>query len=123
MTVTAPALPVTTPGDRLAGLDGLRAIAVTLVIVFHLGPGVLLGGYVGVDVFFPISGFLITALLLRERSATGRIGIVAFWQRRARRLLPALGVLLVVCCGAAFVIGGDVLVELGRQVLGATTFS
>jgi peptidoglycan/LPS O-acetylase OafA/YrhL len=123
MTVTSPASPVTAPGDRLAGLDGLRAVAVTLVIVFHLGPGVLLGGYVGVDVFFPISGFLITTLLLRERTATGRIAITAFWRRRARRLLPALGVLLAVCGGAAFAIGGDVLVELGRQVLGATTFS
>jgi peptidoglycan/LPS O-acetylase OafA/YrhL len=123
MTVIAPALPVTTPGDRLAGLDGLRAVAVTLVILFHLGPGVLLGGYVGVDVFFPISGFLITTLLLRERASTGRIAIPAFWRRRARRLLPALGVLLLVCCGAAFVVGGDVRVELGRQVLGATTFS
>ena len=123
MTVNTSAFPVTTPGDRLAGLDGLRAIAVTLVILFHLGPSVLLGGYVGVDVFFPISGFLITTLLLREREATGRIAIAAFWRRRARRLLPALGVLQVVCCGAAFVIGGDVLVELGRQVLGATTFS
>jgi peptidoglycan/LPS O-acetylase OafA/YrhL len=123
MTVTSPAFPVSTPGDRLAGLDGLRAIAVTLVILFHLGPGVLPGGYVGVDVFFPISGFLITTLLLRERASTGRIAIAAFWRRRARRLLPALGVLLLVCCGAAFVIGGDVLVELGRQVLGAVTFS
>jgi len=114
---------VNAPADRLAGLDGLRAIAVTLVVLFHLGAGVLPGGYIGVDIFFPISGFLITTLLLRERIAAGGIDVLQFWQRRARRLLPALAVLLLVCSAAAFVIGGDVLVELSRQVLGASTFS
>jgi len=114
---------VNAPADRLAGLDGLRAIAVTLVVLFHLGAGVLPGGYIGVDIFFPISGFLITTLLVRERLATGGVDVLQFWQRRARRLLPALAVVLLVCTAAAFVIGGDVLVELGRQVLGASTFS
>jgi len=123
MTVTHPPARVPSPGDRLAGLDGLRAIAVTLVVVFHLSVGVLPGGYLGVDIFFPISGFLITTLLLRERAEQGAIDVLQFWQRRARRLLPALAVVLLVCCAAAFVIGGDVLVELGRQVLGASTFS
>ena len=114
---------VNAPADRLAGLDGLRAVAVTLVVLFHLGAGVLPGGYLGVDIFFPISGFLITTLLLRERLASGGIDVLQFWQRRARRLLPALAVVLLVCSAAAFVIGGDVLVEIGRQVLGASTFS
>ena len=114
---------VTAPADRLAGLDGLRAIAVTLVVLFHFAPDALPGGYLGVDVFFPISGFLITTLLLRERLATGGVGVLRFWQRRARRLLPALAVVLLVCSAAAFVIGGDLLVELSRQVLGASTFS
>jgi peptidoglycan/LPS O-acetylase OafA/YrhL len=123
MTTKLPALPVTTPGDRLAGLDGLRAIAVTLVVLFHLGAGVLPGGYVGVDIFFPISGFLITALLLRERDIAGAVDVVTFWQRRIRRLLPALALVVLVCSAAAFVLGGDVLVGLGRQVLGAATFS
>ena len=123
MTVTFPPARVPSPGDRLAGLDGLRAIAVTLVVVFHLGVGVLPGGYLGVDIFFPISGFLITTLLLRERAERGTIDVLRFWQRRARRLLPALAVVVLVCSAAAFVIGGDVLVELGRQVLGAATFS
>jgi peptidoglycan/LPS O-acetylase OafA/YrhL len=108
---------------RVVGLDGLRAIAVVLVIVFHLGPGALVGGYLGVDVFFVVSGFLITTLLVREREATGRIRLGAFWLRRARRLLPALVVLVLVCCTAAWGIGGDLLVGLGRQLIGAASFS
>ncbi|HEU0206037.1 MAG TPA: acyltransferase family protein [Pseudolysinimonas sp.] len=108
---------------RVAGLDGVRAIAVTLVILFHLTPGTTIGGYLGVDLFFVVSGYLITTLLLRERTETGRIRLSAFWARRARRLLPALVVLVLVCCTAAWAIGGDVLVGLGLQVLGAATFS
>ncbi|HEX7835341.1 MAG TPA: acyltransferase family protein [Pseudolysinimonas sp.] len=111
------------PSFRVIGLDGVRAVAVLLVILYHLSPGAVIGGYIGVDLFFVVSGFLITTLLLREREATGRIGLGAFWRRRARRLLPALGVLILVCCTAAYVVGGDVLVGLGNQVLGAVTFS
>jgi peptidoglycan/LPS O-acetylase OafA/YrhL len=108
---------------RVPGLDGIRALAVTTVIVFHLFPGTLIGGYLGVDVFFVVSGFLITTLLLRERAASGRISLRGFWVRRARRLLPALVVLLLACCSAALFVGGDVLVGLGTQVLAALTFS
>ncbi len=123
MTLTHPVLAVNAPAERLAGLDGLRAIAVTLVVLFHLAPGVLVGGYLGVDIFFPISGFLITTLLLRERVAGGGIDVLQFWQRRARRLLPALALVLLASSAAAFVVGGDVLVGIGRQLLGASTFS
>lgn len=129
-TRTEPGTPTTASGPggssapRIAGLDGVRAIAVTVVVLFHLAPeGVLPGGYLGVDVFFVVSGFLITTLLLRERAQTGRVRLRAFWVRRARRLLPALFLLLLVCAGAASLIGGDVLVGLGTQVLGALTFS
>ncbi|MCU1414031.1 MAG: acetyltransferase [Microbacteriaceae bacterium] len=108
---------------HLSGPDGLRAIAVAAVILYHLSPGALPGGFLGVDIFFVISGFLITGLLLRERTETGRIRLGAFWARRARRLLPALVVLLMVCSSAALLLGGDVLVHLGRQLLGAATFS
>ncbi|WP_223357860.1 acyltransferase family protein [Leifsonia sp. ZF2019] len=108
---------------RYAGLDGLRAFAVAVVLVYHLFPGVLPGGFIGVDVFFVISGFLITSLLVRERSATGRIDLRRFWIRRARRLLPAIALLVVVCSPVALAIGGDVLVGLPRQILGALTFS
>ncbi|MEV5071068.1 acetyltransferase [Microbacterium sp. LMI12-1-1.1] len=114
----------TAPTARFAGLDGMRAIAVTLVVVYHLfPPHVLPGGFLGVDVFFVISGFLITSLLLREHTATGRVALGRFWQRRARRLLPALAVVVAVCSALAWLIGGDVLVDLDAQVLGAATFS
>lgn len=121
MTSTAPSL---LPAARFAGLDGMRAIAVGLVVVYHLFPPALLpGGFVGVDVFFVISGFLITSLLLRERTAIGRIALGRFWQRRVRRLLPALAVVVAVCSTLAWIVGGDVLVSLDAQVLGAATFS
>ncbi|MEN2740550.1 acyltransferase family protein [Microbacterium sp. X-17] len=115
----------TTPAAaRFAGLDGLRAVAVLLVVVYHLFPGWWLrGGFIGVDVFFVISGFLITTLLLRETATGGRIGLVSFWRRRARRLVPALLALLAMCSTFAWLIGGDVLAQLGPQLLGALTFS
>lgn len=108
---------------RIAGLDGLRALAVGLVLAYHLFPAAAPGGFVGVDVFFVISGFLITTLLLREQTATGRIRLGAFWLRRARRLLPALGIVVGVCATAAAIVGGDVLVGIGAQLFGALTFS
>ncbi|MDL5488204.1 acyltransferase family protein [Microbacterium wangruii] len=109
---------------RHAGLDGLRALAVTLVVVYHLFPSWgLRSGFLGVDVFFVISGFLITSLLLRERSAHGRIRLRDFWRRRARRLLPALAVVVTVCASVAWLVGADVLVGLDWQLLGAATFS
>ncbi|MFT3798186.1 acyltransferase family protein [Microbacterium sp.] len=109
---------------RYAGLDGLRAVAVLLVVAYHLFPaGILHSGFVGVDVFFVISGFLITSLLRRELTASGRIALRAFWARRARRLLPALLLVVTASASAALLVGGDVLVSLGRQALGAATFS
>lgn len=84
----------------IPALDGLRAIAVALVLIGHGGiPGVS-GGFIGVDVFFVLSGFLITSLLLDELGRTGRIELTGFWIRRARRLLPAL-VLMVLTVAAA----------------------
>ena len=84
-----------TPERRNAGLDGLRAIAVGLVVLFHLQLPGLGAGFLGVDVFFVISGFLITTLLLIEHERTGRISLSAFWARRARRLLPALALVML----------------------------
>ena len=81
---------------RIEALDGLRGLAVTAVIVNHLRPNALPGGWLGVDVFFVLSGFLITSLLLAEHRATGRVDLRHFYSRRARRLLPALFLLLVV---------------------------
>lgn len=107
---------------RLGGLDGLRAIAVGFVLVYHLFPPLLPGGFLGVDVFFVISGFLITTLLLREWQSRGAIGFPRFWQRRARRLLPALALTICVTVGIGAVIGGDVLLGIGAQILGASFF-
>ena len=75
-------------------LDGLRALAVASVIAYHFGYGWAKGGYLGVDTFFVLSGFLITSLLLAEFSRDSRINLRSFWARRARRLLPALFVVL-----------------------------
>src|SRR6476620_10416434 len=69
-------------------LDGVRALAVAAVLLFHGGVALLPGGFLGVDAFFVLSGFLITSLLLAERADHGRIRLAAFWVRRARRLLP-----------------------------------
>ena len=92
-------------------LDGVRALAVAAVVVYHARPGWLPGGFMGVDVFFVLSGFLITSLLLREQRSTGRIRLRSFWARRARRLLPALYVLL----------GLVLAYELALRLVGATT--
>jgi peptidoglycan/LPS O-acetylase OafA/YrhL len=75
---------------REPALDGLRAIAALMVVVFHTEAPFLQGGYLGVDVFFVLSGFLITSLLRRELAERGRIDVLAFYLRRARRLYPAL---------------------------------
>jgi len=84
-------------GDRSGGrlrynpaLDGLRGVAVALVLLYHAGVSPARGGYLGVTVFFTLSGFLITGLLLVERDTTGRVSLRRFWGRRARRLVPAL---------------------------------
>jgi peptidoglycan/LPS O-acetylase OafA/YrhL len=78
----------------LPGLDGLRAIAVSAVLVYHANHEWLSGGFLGVEVFFVISGYLITLLLLSEKERTGKVRLGQFWLRRARRLLPALFVMM-----------------------------
>ena len=81
----------------VAGLDGVRAIAVAGVLLYHGGVAKFSGGFLGVDVFFVLSGFLITSLLLSERARRGHINLAAFWLRRARRLLPAAFLVVGVC--------------------------
>ena len=82
--------PTAVTGRHLPALNGLRAAAVIGVVAYHLQFGWASGGYLGVDLFFVLSGFLITTLLLEEWGGTGRVDLAAFWGRRARRLLPAL---------------------------------
>lgn len=86
-------------------IDGLRAIAVVAVVVGHANEKWLPGGWLGVDIFFVISGFLITSLLLRERTSTGGIDLLSFWLARARRLLPAVFLVLAAVLVAARFIG------------------
>jgi peptidoglycan/LPS O-acetylase OafA/YrhL len=87
----------TAPEDRpfRRDVEGLRAVAVLLVLMYHAGISPFSGGYVGVDVFFVISGFVITGLLLRERTASGRTSLVAFYARRSRRILPAATIVII----------------------------
>jgi peptidoglycan/LPS O-acetylase OafA/YrhL len=85
-------------------IQALRALAVSLVIAAHLWPDLVPGGYVGVDVFFAVSGFLITSLLVEEIVGSGRIRLTAFWARRARRILPAALMTLLVTAIATLVL-------------------
>jgi peptidoglycan/LPS O-acetylase OafA/YrhL len=91
-------MPEPVRGDQkyLPGLDGLRALAVAAVVAYHLGYGWAQGGLLGVGVFFTLSGYLITDILVGQWAARGRIKLADFWLRRARRLLPALFVMLAV---------------------------
>jgi peptidoglycan/LPS O-acetylase OafA/YrhL len=95
--------PASEPARHRRDIEGLRAVAVLLVVAYHCGLPFLAGGYVGVDVFFVISGFLITGLLLREAERTGRISIPRFYARRALRLLPASTVVVVATVAASAV--------------------
>ncbi|MFF4314932.1 acyltransferase family protein [Streptomyces sp. 900105755] len=99
-------------GGRVAGLDGLRTVAVVLVIVYHVLPDPLPGGSVGVDVFFTISGFVITRLLVAEYARTGRIGLWSFYRRRWLRLMPAL----LVMCAVTAVLAVAFAVPMFREV-------
>ncbi|MGW6333111.1 acyltransferase family protein [Nocardia rhamnosiphila] len=85
-------------------IEGLRAVAVVAVVLFHAGMPWVGGGFVGVDVFFVVSGFLVTGILYRETATTGTIGLARFYGARARRLLPAAGVVLVTTAVAAAVL-------------------
>ena len=89
--------------QRRTDIEGLRAVAVALVLLFHAGvPGVE-GGYVGVDVFFVVSGFLITSLMLAEREETGRVSLSGFYSRRIRRILPMSSLVAVATLVASWV--------------------
>jgi peptidoglycan/LPS O-acetylase OafA/YrhL len=100
----------TAPGDRRfrPDVEGLRAVAVLLVVLFHASFPLLGGGFVGVDVFFVISGFVITGLLLRERSSSDRTSLIDFYARRVRRILPAATLVIVTTTIASYVVLGVV---------------
>jgi peptidoglycan/LPS O-acetylase OafA/YrhL len=100
-------------------LDGVRAFAVMAVLVFHAGFSWMGGGYIGVSVFFTLSGFLITSLLLTEHRNSGTVDAKAFYTRRARRLLPASLLCLALVCVLAAFGAWDGITKLRRDVLGA----
>ena len=102
----------------LPGLDGLRALSVLFVVAFHTG--LIEGGWIGVDVFFAISGFLITGLMVAEHDRTGTVALGAFWGRRFRRLIPALFVLLALI---VVLVRLDQVAVASRDVWGALTYS
>src|SRR5664280_374078 len=103
-------------------LDGLRAVAVLGVLVYHLNKAWLPGGFLGVDIFFVLSGYLITTLLLTEHRETGRIHLPSFWARRLRRLLPALLVMLVVIAILVNLSGDQLALGQARGDLLSTLF-
>jgi peptidoglycan/LPS O-acetylase OafA/YrhL len=107
---------------RILGLDGLRAVAVTAVVIYHLGNGSMTGGFLGVDLFFVISGFLITTLLLEEIGLRGRVDIGAFYLRRARRLLPALVLMLLGTALIVTTIARDSASQFLRDLPGAALY-
>src|SRR4051794_27101380 len=101
--VPAPRAPGAHKPDKFRGdVAGLRAVAVGLVLLYHAGLKFLPGGFVGVDVFFVISGFLITGQLVNEIGRTGRVSLAGFYARRAKRILPAAAIVLVATAVAAY---------------------
>jgi len=122
----APGAPV---GERITALEGLRGVAVAAVLAFHCGYSWARGGYLGVSVFFTLSGYLVTSLVLREHRETGRLSLRQFWARRARRLLPLAGLGVVGAAAVAGVVGadrgtrGDLLSALGQVANWRFTFS
>ena len=108
--------------DYRPDIDGLRAIAVLAIIFFHLDLPPFHGGYVGVDIFFVISGYLITSIILRE-IATGSFSLIRFYERRVRRILPALAVVLVATLAAGgLLLGPTAFAELARSAVATSLF-
>lgn len=103
-------------------IDGLRGIAVLMVVLFHAGLG-FKGGYVGVDIFFVISGYLITGLLFKEMAARGTIDLAGFWERRIRRIAPALTAMILITLGAGYLLlFPDAFASLGESAIAQALF-
>ena len=98
--------------SRVPGLDTLRAVGVIAVVGYHLGAPLFGGGFLGVTLFFVVSGYLITRLLLTEIETRGTLDLVGFWQRRIRRLLPAAYTVVVVCLAATMLFNPELLAKV-----------
>ncbi|MFT5978052.1 MAG: peptidoglycan/LPS O-acetylase OafA/YrhL [Candidatus Azotimanducaceae bacterium] len=106
----------------LPGLDGMRAVAVVAVMIYHANSTWLKGGFIGVEVFFVISGYLITLLLIAEHEKTGAVNMKNFWVRRFRRLLPALFVMLLLLSIWTAIFERDALGQLRGDLLGGVSY-
>ena len=104
-------------------IDGLRALAVIPVILFHAGFEIFSGGYIGVDVFFVISGYLITTIIIKEL-LSGNFSILNFYERRARRILPALFLVMLFCLPMSmYWLTSSDLVDFGQSIFAVSFFS
>lgn len=120
--MTATALPEASSGHR-PEIDGLRALAIAPVVVHHAAPDLLPGGFAGVDVFFVISGYLITGIIASELAA-GRFSVRGFWERRVRRIVPALAAMLSVTALAAWAIQTpEDFAQFARALIAASVFA
>ena len=108
---------------RVSAIDGLRGLAVLVVVIYHFFGSLAPGGFLGVDMFFVLSGFLITSLLIRERAVMGRVDLKQFWLRRARRIFPAAIAVLVLTTAIAGLVRGDAAVGLKSQFFGTIFFA
>ena len=108
-----------TDHKRVAPIDGLRTIAIAFVVLYHLNVPFFDGEFIGVNIFFALSGYLITSILLRERRNTGRIALGSFWSRRAIRLYPTLLVVVIVvsCLWTAISAYSKSNVDVGTDAL------
>ncbi len=105
-------------------IEGLRGIAVLLVVAFHAHIQLWRGGFLGVDIFFVLSGYLITALLLQELESSGTLNLVGFYARRARRLLPAAAVVVVfVVVAGIFLLSPIEQIRYSKTALATTLYS
>ena len=117
-----PRTPANLKRRHIPGLDGVRGLAVIAVLLYHFWPALFPGGFMGVDMFFVLSGYLITFLLVREYRKTGRISLKQFWLRRARRILPAALVVIAICTALVSLFRGDIAVKVGYHALTSALF-
>lgn len=122
MNIQTGALQATT-GSFRQDLEGLRGVCVAAVVLFHAFPATVPGGFVGVDVFFVLSGFLITRLMLDEAETHGHVDLLAFWCRRIRRILPVASLTIVAIALGAWMIPAVDAREIGRSLLAASLFA
>jgi peptidoglycan/LPS O-acetylase OafA/YrhL len=106
-----------------ADIQGMRALAVGSVLLYHLSPPALPGGYVGVDIFFVISGFLITSLLVRQAKRDGNVRFLDFYSRRIRRLLPASFLVIAAVAAFAVTLPPGRWINVGEEIIASSLYS